>query len=117
MASVKNKLNKIMGRTEKESISRRFKSEGERKPESCSNVHEQKKDKDWKLVRYTQHTPKTTRVQEESKMSQKQLVEAIKKEEEVKRGVLNGEIPKGANDGSGGDGLSSGDDGNFEGFY
>ena len=26
-------------------------------------------------------------------MSQKQLVEAIKKEEEVKRGVLNGEIP------------------------
>ncbi len=52
----------------------------------------QKEDEDWKLIKYAQHTPKTTRVKEETKMSQTQLVEAVKKEEEVRKGVLNGEI-------------------------
>jgi hypothetical protein len=77
LASVKNNLNKVMGQSERQSISRRFKSEGELKPERCSNVNEQKENEDWKLIQYVQHTPKTTRVKEESKMSQKQLLEAI----------------------------------------
>ena len=46
VANVKNNLNKVMGQSERQSISRRFKSEGELKPERCSNVNEQKENKD-----------------------------------------------------------------------
>ncbi len=74
LASVKKNLDKVMDQTEKQSLTRKFNSEGECRPESCNNVHGQKEDEDWKLIKYAQHTPKTTRVKEETKISQSQLM-------------------------------------------